>query len=133
MKKTTTERKKELLGFQVGVQESIRARASRSLTCRSPAEHHHEVAVGDGALGFWRSRRSFLAGATSDVSWVPKMMYILDNIALAVQPKMKQELRKIDSARFSAINHIAFDLRTTGRLQYCRSGSEQSALRPSRL
>jgi len=39
------------------------------------------------------------------------MMYTLDKIALAVQPKMKQDLRGIDPARFSAINHIAFDLR----------------------
>jgi hypothetical protein len=39
------------------------------------------------------------------------MMYILDKIALAAQPKTKQDLRGIDPARFSAINHIAFDLR----------------------
>jgi hypothetical protein len=46
-----------------------------------------------------------------------KTMYILDKIALAVQPKMQQDLRGIDPARFSAINHIAFDPRVATILQ----------------
>jgi hypothetical protein len=45
-------------------------------------------------------------------------MYRLDKIALAAQPKMKQGLRGIDPARFSAINHITtFDLRAATILQ----------------
>ena len=46
-----------------------------------------------------------------------KMMYILDTIALAVRPKMKQDLRGIDPARFSGINDIAFDPRAVTILQ----------------
>jgi hypothetical protein len=57
-------------------------------------------------------------------------MYILDKIALPVQPKMDQDLRRIDPGRFSAINHIALDLGAATILQ--RSGSEQSARRSRR-
>jgi hypothetical protein len=47
------------------------------------------------------------------------MMYILDRNALAAQPKMRQDLRRIDRARFSAINHVAFDL-TAGTILQIR-------------
>ena len=54
-------------------------------------------------------------------------MYILDKIALAVQPKMKQGVRAIDSARFSTINRITtLDLRAVTILQI-----RKRAIRPS--
>jgi hypothetical protein len=49
---------------------------------------------------------------------VHKTIYILNKIALAVEPKMQQGLRGIDPAGFSAINHITtFDLRAATILQ----------------
>ena len=54
--------------------------------------------------------------ATGDVR-CNKTANIVDKIALAVQPKLKRDLRGIDLARFSAINHITFDLRAAAIFQ----------------
>jgi putative transposase len=67
----TPEGKKELVGFQTGVRES--AQSWRELLIdikRRGLEIAPDIAVGDGALGFWRrSMRSILAPDTSGVGF----------------------------------------------------------------
>ena len=92
----TPEGKKELIGFQVGVRESAQSwrellvdLKSRGLTIAP------EVAVGDGALGFWKAVEEIFPGTRHQRCWLHKIVNVLDKVPLSVQPKMKQDLREI--------------------------------------
>jgi transposase-like protein len=68
----TPEGKKELIGFQVGVRESAQSWRDLLVDLKSRGP---EVAVGDGALGFWKARRSSPARVTSVVGCTKLSMY----------------------------------------------------------
>jgi transposase-like protein len=64
------EGKKELVGFQVGVRES--ARSWRELLVeakRRGLKIAPEIAVGDGAFGFWKALDEIFPGAKHQRSW----------------------------------------------------------------
>src|SRR5258706_9888883 len=88
----TPEGKKELIGFQVGVRESAQSWRellvevkSRGLTIAP------EIAVGDGALGFWKALDEVFAGKRLQPSWVHKTTNVLNKVALSVQTNMKKD------------------------------------------
>ena len=92
----TSESKKELIGFEVRVRESAQSwrellvdLKSRGLTIAP------EVAVGDGALGFWKAVEEIFPGTRHQRCWLHKIVNVLDKVPLSVQPKMKQDLREI--------------------------------------
>jgi putative transposase len=92
----TPEGKKELIGFQVGVRESAQSWRellvdvkSRGLTIAP------EVAVGDGALGFWKAVEEIFPGTRHQRCWLHKIVNVLDKVPFSVQPNMKQDLREI--------------------------------------
>ncbi|MGH1575554.1 IS256 family transposase (plasmid) [Methylobacterium sp. P31] len=69
----TPEGKKELVGFQVGVRES--AQSWRELLVdvkRRGLSIAAEIAVGDGALGFWRALDEVFPGTAHQRCWVPQ-------------------------------------------------------------
>ncbi len=69
----TPEGKKELVGFQVGVRES--AQSWRELLVevkRRGLALAPELAVGDGALGFWKALDEVWPGARHQRCWVHK-------------------------------------------------------------
>ena len=73
----TPEGKKELVGFQVGVRES--AQSWRELLVevkRRGLKIAPEIAVGDGALGFWKALDEIFPGAKHQRCWVHKMSSI---------------------------------------------------------
>ena len=66
----TPEGKKELVGFQVGVRES--AQSWRELLARIKArglEVPPEIAVGDGAMGFWKALEEVFPGTRHQRCW----------------------------------------------------------------
>ena len=95
----TPEGKKELVGFQVGVRES--AQSWRELLVevkRRGLAVAPEIAVGDGALGFWKALDELYPGTRHQRCWVHKSANVLNKVAKSVQPAMKADLREIHGA-----------------------------------
>ena len=95
----TPEGKKELVGFQVGVRES--AQSWRELLIdvkRRGLSVAPKIAVGDGALGFWKALEEVFTGTLHQRCWLHKVLNVLDKVPKSVQGKMKVDLREISAA-----------------------------------
>ncbi len=76
-----------------------------------------EIAVGDGALGFWRALDEVFPGTLHQRCWVHKTANVLDKVPKSIQPAMKAVLREIPPARPTrAVAEVALNLslRNTG-------------------
>ena len=92
----TPEGRKELIGFQVGVRES--AQSWRELLIDIQARGltmAPELAVADGALGFWKALEEIFPATRHQRCWQHKTVNVLNKVAKSVQPAMKQDLREI--------------------------------------
>ena len=106
----TPEGKKELVGFQTGVRES--AQSWRELLVdikRRGLEIPPDLAVGDGALGFWKAIDEVFPSTRHQRCWVHKTVNVLNKVALSVQVKMKADLREIYGAPTRAAAEAAID------------------------
>ena len=95
----TSEGRKELVGFQVGVRES--AQSWRELLIevkRRGLTIAPEIAVGDGALGFWKALDEIYPGTRHQRCWLHKIGNVLNKVVKSVQPAMKADLREIHGA-----------------------------------
>nr|WP_042671587.1 IS256 family transposase [Methylobacterium sp. B34] len=104
----TPEGRKELVGFQVGVRES--AQSWRELLVdvkRRGMSIAPEIAVGDGALGFWRALEEVFPGTAHQRCWVHKVTNVVDKVPKSVQPAMKANLREIHGAPTRAAAEVA--------------------------
>ena len=57
-----------------------------------------EIAVGDGALGFWKALEEVWPATRHQRCWVHKVANVLNKVPKSVQPSMKTDLREIYSA-----------------------------------
>ena len=92
----TPEGKKEVVGFQVGVRES--AQSWRELLIDIKARGlavPPEVAVGDGAMGFWKALDAVFPGTRHQRCWVHKIANVLNRFPKSMQPTVKGDLREI--------------------------------------
>ena len=95
----TPEGRKELVGFQVGVRES--AQSWRELLVdvkRRGLAIAPEIAVGDGALGFWKALDEVLPGTRHQRCWLHKAANLLNKVPKSVQGAMKADIREISAA-----------------------------------
>jgi putative transposase len=95
----TPEGRKELVGFQVGVRES--AQSWRELLIEVKGRGltiAPEIAVGDGALGFWKALDEIYPGTRHQRCWLHKIGNVLNKVVKSVQPAMKADLREIHGA-----------------------------------
>jgi transposase-like protein len=95
----TPEGRKELVGFQVGVRES--AQSWRELLVGLKARGLSaapEIAVGDGALGFWKALDEIFPATRHQRCWVHKIVNVLNKVPKSVQPGMKADLREVRDA-----------------------------------
>ena len=95
----TPEGRKELVGFQVGVRES--AQSWRELLVDLKARGLSvapEIAVGDGALGFWKALEEIFPPTRHQRCWVHKIVNVLNKVPKSVQPGMKADLREVRDA-----------------------------------
>ena len=77
----TPEGRKELVGFQVGVRES--AQSWRELLVDLKARGlaaSPEIAVGDGAMGFWKALDEVFPGTRHQRCWVHKASNVLNKV-----------------------------------------------------
>ncbi len=66
-----------------------------------------EIAVGDGALGFWRALDEVFPGTAHQRCWVHKTANVLDQVSKSIQPAMKADLREIHGAPTRAAAEVA--------------------------
>ena len=95
----TPEGRKELVGFQVGVRES--AQSWRELLVevkRHGLTVAPELAIGDGALGFWKALEEIYPGTRHQRCWVHKTANVLNKVPKSVQAAMKDDLREVHGA-----------------------------------
>ena len=107
----TPEGKKELVGFQAGVRES--AQSWRELLVeikRRGLTIPPRIAVGDGALGFWKALDELFPGTHHQRCWLHKTANVLNKVPKSVQPGMKAALREIYLAPTRAQAEVAVDL-----------------------
>ena len=69
-----------------------------------------EIAVGDGALGFWRALDEVFPGTRHQRCWVHKTANVLNKVALSVQANMKKDLREVYLAPSRALAEVAIDV-----------------------
>ncbi len=95
----TPEGKKELVGFQVGVRESAQSWRELLLEMkRRGLAVAPEIAVGDGALGFWKALDELYPGTRHQRCWLHKTGNVLNKVPKSVQDTMKADLREIHGA-----------------------------------
>ena len=69
-----------------------------------------KLAIGDGALGFWKAVRQVWPTAAEQRCWVHKTANVLDKLPKSVQPKAKEMLHEIYLSPSRAEAEKAFDL-----------------------
>ncbi len=107
----TPEGRKELVGFQTGIREG--AQSWRELLVdvkRRGLKIAPDIAVGDGALGFWKALDELLPGTKHQRCWVHKTANVLNKVPLSVQAKMKTDLREIYGAPTRSAAEMAIDV-----------------------
>ncbi|MCP2223693.1 transposase-like protein [Bradyrhizobium elkanii] len=107
----TPEGKKELIGFQVGVRESAQSWRELLIDVKQRGlQIAPEIAVGDGALGFWKALDEVFPGTRHQRCWVHKTVNVLDKVPLSVQANMKKDLREVYWAPNRATAEVAIDV-----------------------
>ncbi|WLA82152.1 IS256 family transposase [Bradyrhizobium elkanii] len=107
----TPEGKKELIGFQVGVRESTQSWRELLIDVKQRGlQIAPEIAVGDGALGFWKALDEVFPGTRHQRCWVHKTVNVLDKVPLSVQANMKKDLREVYWAPNRATAEVAIDV-----------------------
>lgn len=99
----TPEGRKELLGFQVGIRES--AQNWRELLVDLKARGlgiAPELAVGDGALGFWKALDEVFPGTRHQRCWFHKIGNVVNKFPKPMIPAVTSDLRDIHHAETRA-------------------------------
>jgi len=106
----TPEGRKELIGFQTGYRESTQSWRELlvDLKARGLAVPP-ELAIGDGALGFWKALDEEFSATRQQRCWVHKTMNVLNKLPKSVQPKAKADLKEIWMAEGRVNAEKAFD------------------------
>ena len=106
----TPEGRKELLGFQTGFRESAQSwrelledLKGRGLTIRP------ELAIGDGALGFWKALDASFPKTRRQRCWLHKTANVLNALPKSRQRNAKQDLHQIWMAPGRAAAEKAMD------------------------
>ena len=106
----TPEGKKELIAVVDGYRESEQSWHQLLLDCKQRGlVVDPKLAVGDGALGFWKALRQVYPTTREQRCWVHKTANVLDKMPKCVQPKAKEMLHAIWMAPTRAEGHKAFD------------------------
>lgn len=86
---------KQFLAIEDGVRESTQSWREVLLNLKSRGMNEPELAVGDGALGFWRAVDEVYPKTQHQRCWVHKTANVLNKLPKSVQPKAKAALHNI--------------------------------------
>jgi transposase-like protein len=107
----TADGKKELIAVSDGYRESEQSWKALLLDCQARGlTVAPVVAVGDGALGFWKALRQVFPTTREQRCWVHKTANVLDKLPKGQQSKAKAMLHDIWQAETKAAAEQAFDL-----------------------
>lgn len=107
----TADGKKELIALGDGFRESEQSWKALLLDCVARGMTvAPSLAVGDGALGFWKALRQVFPTTKEQRCWVHKTANVLDKLPKGQQPKAKAMLHNIWQAETKAEAEKAFDL-----------------------
>lgn len=107
----TVDGKKELLAVVDGFRESEQSWKGLLLDVKVRGlVIDPKLAIGDGALGFWKALRQVYPKTREQRCWVHKTANILDNLPKRLQPEAKQKLHDIWMADTREHAYQAFDL-----------------------
>jgi transposase-like protein len=101
---------KHFLAIEDGVRESTQSWREILLSLKSRGLNPPELAVGDGAMGFWSALDEVFPGTRHQRCWMHKTGNILNYLAKLSQPKAKQALHNIWQAETKQNAEKAFDL-----------------------
>jgi putative transposase len=107
----TADGKKELIAIADGYRESEQSWKELLLDCKARGlEIEPSLAIGDGALGFWKAMRQVWDTTREQRCWVHKTANVLDKLPKGSQPKAKRMLHDIYRAEGRKEAEKAFDL-----------------------
>ena len=86
---------KELLAVVDGYRESTESWQSVLRDLKRRGMQAPVLAIGDGALGFWKALRDVWPETEEQLDWCHKMANVLDKLPKRLQPKAKRALREI--------------------------------------
>ncbi len=107
----TADGKKELIAIQDGQRASEQSWKELLLDVQARGlTIEPKLAIGDGALGFWKAVRQVWSETQEQRCWVHKTANVLDKLPKSAQPKAKEMLHEIYLAPSRAEADKAFDL-----------------------
>jgi transposase-like protein len=107
----TTDGRKELIAIADGFRESEQSWTALLLDCQARGlVIDPTLAIGDGALGFWKAVRQLWPTTREQRCWVHKTANVLDKLPKSQQPRAKEMLHAIWQAATRAEADKAFDL-----------------------
>lgn len=107
----TADGTKELIAISDGYRESEQSWKALLLDCQARGlTQAPTLAIGDGALGFWKALRQVFPTTREQRCWVHKTANVLDKLPKGAQPKAKGMLHDIWQAETKVAAEKAFDL-----------------------
>lgn len=101
---------KRFLAVEDGVRESTQSWREVLLKLKSRGMNSPELAIGDGAMGFWAALEEVCPETRQQRCWMHKTMNVLNYLPKSTQGKAKQALHEIWQAETRVAAEKAFDL-----------------------
>ncbi len=101
---------KHFLAIEDGVRESTQSWREVLLKLKSRGMNIPELAIGDGAMGFWAALEEVYPESRQQRCWMHKTMNVLNCLPKSLQAKAKQALHAIWQAETQADAEKAFEL-----------------------
>jgi len=107
----TEKGRKEFIAIEDGYRESEQSWSELLLRIKAQGlRYAPELAVGDGAMGFWSALRKVYPKTVHQRCWVHKTANVLNKLPKSIQPKAKQALHEIWMAPTKKQAYRAFDI-----------------------
>ena len=101
---------KRFLAIEDGVRESTQSWREVLLKLKARGMNVPELAIGDGAMGFWAALEEVYPETRQQRCWMHKTMNVLNCLPKSAQPKAKHALHDIWQAETRVDAEKAFDL-----------------------
>ena len=105
---------KQFLAIEDGIRESTQSWREVLLQLKGRGMNSPQLAVGDGAMGFWSAIEEVYPETRHQRCWVHKTANILNHLPKTAQPKAKKALHQIWMAETRTNAGNAFDLFVEG-------------------
>lgn len=101
---------KHFLTIEDGIRESTQSWREVLLKSKSRGMNVPQLAIGDGAMGFWAALEEIYPKSRQQRCWMHKTINVLNCLPKSSQPKAKQSLHDIWQANTREDAEKAFDL-----------------------